>query len=345
MRAPEKPYDEEARLHNLQDLNILDTPIDQSFERITRIAKELFDVPIVAISLIDAERQWFKSAQGLEVCETSRDISFCGHAILQDDVFIVYDALNDLRFFDNPLVTESPNIRFYAGCPIRTKENYKIGSFCIIDQQPRNLNDTQKKLLQDLTLLVEAELVNHKKMHMQYELLQELDEKSLVDNLTRSWNRGAIETILKNTLSLSKKYRTNFGLVMIDLDDFKHINDQYGHNAGDLILKETSQFITNNLREGDNVGRWGGEEFLAVIQNVKNDNMLFQRIDKIRNDLSHQPFYYHDQPLFVTFTAGLLYITPFNQHETEKLIEITDKGLYQGKKSGKNKTVLVGINY
>ena len=115
MQAPLVPTNEKTRLETLRALNILDSSPE---ERFARMAKRLFGVSIALVSLVDADRQWFKSSFGLELKETTREISFCGHAILGDETFEVPDALLDKRFFDNPLVTQSPNIRFYAGCPL-----------------------------------------------------------------------------------------------------------------------------------------------------------------------------------------------------------------------------------
>ena len=118
MQKPGKPADEAQRLEALRALSILDTLPEERFDRLTRLAKRLFGVPIALVSLVDDHRQWFKSRQGLEVSETPRDISFCGHAVLGDDIFLVTDASKDERFFDNPLVTDDPHIRFYDGCPL-----------------------------------------------------------------------------------------------------------------------------------------------------------------------------------------------------------------------------------
>src|SRR5688500_1027522 len=111
MLKPATPLDEERRIRALQSLNLLDSAPKERFDRITRVAKKLFNVPIALVSLVDSDRQWFLSAFGLDVKQTSRDVSFCGHAILYDDFFVVNDATKDERFFDNPLVTQSPNIR------------------------------------------------------------------------------------------------------------------------------------------------------------------------------------------------------------------------------------------
>jgi len=119
MQAAPFPSSESSRIATLRLLNILDTEPEERFDRLTRLAKRLFSVPIATVTLVDSNRQWFKSSVGLAVCETSRDISFCGHAILGDDILLVPDARDDKRFFDNPLVLGDPNIRFYAGCPLK----------------------------------------------------------------------------------------------------------------------------------------------------------------------------------------------------------------------------------
>ena len=117
MWVPAKPVDEAARLDALHRLNVLDTGPEERFDRLTRLAKRLFNVPIALVSLVDAERQWFKSAAGVDVSQTPRNISFCGHAILGDQILMICDARLDERFYDNPLVVGDPRIRYYAGCP------------------------------------------------------------------------------------------------------------------------------------------------------------------------------------------------------------------------------------
>jgi GAF domain-containing protein len=131
MQTPARPANEEQRLASLQRMQLLDTPDEEAFDRITRIAQHLFAVPIALVSLVDLNRQWFKSCVGLPVRETPRDVSFCGHAILGNDLFIIENAPADERFADNPLVTGGPNIRFYAGRPLRNAEGYNIGTLCI----------------------------------------------------------------------------------------------------------------------------------------------------------------------------------------------------------------------
>ena len=158
--APAPLPPDEARRHEvLLDLNLLDTPPQASFDRITRMATHLFKVPIALVSLIDTDRQWFKSRVGLEVAETPRSVSFCAHAILQDDdVMVVCDARADARFADNPLVRGDTAARFYAGSPIAVRDGVRIGTLCIIDSVPREFSDTDRAMLRDLAGMVAGEI-------------------------------------------------------------------------------------------------------------------------------------------------------------------------------------------
>ena len=159
MQAPEIPGDEELRLHALREYEILDTPPDPSLDHVTRLAASILRVPISLVSLIDSDRQWFKSKFGLLTDETGRDVSFCGHAILQDEVFVVPDASADPRFAGNPLVEGEPNIRFYAGAPLRTPDGYRIGTLCVIDTEPRDgLTEFEANALEAMAVLVVDEM-------------------------------------------------------------------------------------------------------------------------------------------------------------------------------------------
>ena len=157
VKAP-LPENESQRVASLHALQILDTLSEERFERITRIAQRLFDVPITSITLVDANRQWFKSCVGLSVPETSRDVSFCAHAILSDEALVIPDARTDPRFADNPLVTGEPYIRFYAGQPLSDTKGYKLGTLCIIDRRPRRMSAADLRALKDLAYWAENEL-------------------------------------------------------------------------------------------------------------------------------------------------------------------------------------------
>lgn len=152
------PTNESERVRALYDLDILDTPSEERFDRITRLASQLVRAPIVLISLVDDDRQWFKSRVGLEARETPRDMAFCTHAIMDSKVFVISDAMEDDRFRDNPLVTGDPSIRFYAGAPLTLSDGVQIGTLCAIDTKPRELTSEQEEALQDLSRIVVDEL-------------------------------------------------------------------------------------------------------------------------------------------------------------------------------------------
>lgn len=160
MQEPALPRDEAARIDRLRSLKILDTAIERRYDRFTRSSTKIFGAPIAVISLVDHYRQWFISAQGIDDRETPRDISFCGHAILEDGVFEVPNALRDSRFHDNPLVVNEPHIRFYAGAPLTTPDGFKLGTLCVIDREPRRLSNEEKALLKSLADAVVAEMVD-----------------------------------------------------------------------------------------------------------------------------------------------------------------------------------------
>ncbi len=159
MLAAPIPPDDDRRLDALRRLLILDTPPEERFDRIVRFAASEFDAPIVLISLVDRDRQWFKASVGLEVCELDRDSSFCGHAIAQPGLFIVEDTATDARFADNPLVSGAPFIRFYVGAPLQLPAGERVGTLCVIDSRPRTFDTIDQAILSALRVLVLEELL------------------------------------------------------------------------------------------------------------------------------------------------------------------------------------------
>ena len=166
------PTNEAARLADLRGLKLLDTPPEERFDRITRLAANVLDVPIAYIALLDDDRQWFKSKCGLTTEETGRDISFCGHAILGRKPLVVADARADERFHDNPLVTGQPHVVFYAGHPLRGRQGHNVGTLCIADSQPRELSATQLGVFGELAALAERELQLLELIDLQQQLIR-----------------------------------------------------------------------------------------------------------------------------------------------------------------------------
>lgn len=251
MRTPALPADESTRIDTLRSLNILDSSPEERFDRLTRLAKRLFGVPIALVSLVDADRQWFKSCIGLPVRETTRDISFCGHAILSDEILMIPDTLADERFHDNPLVTGAPNIRFYAGCPLSVPNGSKLGTLCLIDVEPRTMGADDRELLRDLARMAEQELA--------------AVQLATMDELTMLSNRRGFESLAQHALNVCKRMDKPATLLFFDLDGFKQVNDRFGHAEGDIALTTFAELLRNAFRDSDVIGRLGGDEFVAVL--------------------------------------------------------------------------------
>ncbi len=172
MIEPETPTDDRDRLRALWALEILDTPTEERYDRIVRVAGLTLEMPIAYLSFVDENRQWLKANIGMPLRETDRDISFCGHTILGDRPLVIPDVAKDARFHDNPMVVGDPFIRFYAGIPLRSADGHNVGTLCVADRQPRSLSDTSLELLAELAALIERELQLVEVIDAQHRLLE-----------------------------------------------------------------------------------------------------------------------------------------------------------------------------
>ena len=274
MQEPLKPHDETVRLRSLHSLRILDTQPEERFDRITRLARRVFDVPIVLVSLVDQGRQWFKSRQGLDACETSREVSFCGHAILAEATFVVPDALADPRFADNPLVLGEPRVRFYAGHPVHDAAGARVGTLCIIDHQPRTFSAEQITTLADFAAMVDREL--------------NLMSQMTSDELTQLSNRRGFAQIAGYVLAMCRRNKQPAALIAIDLDGFKDVNDRHGHEAGDEVLRGFARLLLKQFRHSDVVARLGGDEF-CVLSSAATAAEMVDKLDRLERASADSP--------------------------------------------------------
>ena len=317
MIKPVVPENEAERLHALRTLQLLDTSHEERFDRVTRMAKRMFGVSISLVSLIDENRQWFKSAQGLDVSETPRDISFCGHTINQEGLFIIPNAAEDERFADNPLVTGAPHIRFYAGCPLKIREGLNIGTLCLIDQAPREMDEEDQQLLKDLGAIIEEEIKSIQ--------LATLDELTLISN-----RRGFL-TLVDHSLKVCRRNQLSMSFLFFDLNKFKAINDDYGHHEGDFVLNKFAQLMLDTFRDSDVIGRLGGDEFVAMLTDfdqVKSDEILarfaaaVEEVNKTNN-----------KPYIIEYSVGLKHFDYDAKKSVEEMIQEADAAMYVDKKS------------
>ena len=334
------PENENARLKILHDYQILDTPAEDTFDDIALLASQICDAPIALISLVDENRQWFKSRIGLDIEETPRDVSFCAHAIASSspDVFLVYDVLNDERFIENPLVVNEPQIRFYAGAPLVTPEKESLGTLCVIDRKPRQLTERQISALQALARQVSLQLELRRTSALLAQANEELKNLSLTDDLTGLFNRRGFmfhaEQQLKVTRSQqSRPHATAKGLLLIyaDMDKLKQINDRFGHQEGSSAIKVIGQILKQTFRESDIIARLGGDEFTVLAINVdeKGDELIAARLSDNISEYNKQNSY----PYELGLSVGIIKINPSDLTLIDELIKRADEAMYRNKRA------------
>jgi diguanylate cyclase (GGDEF)-like protein len=317
LEQPSIPHNEGVRLATLKSLDVLDTPPEERFDRVTRMARRMFRVPTALVSLVDEHRQWFKSRAGLDACETPRNISFCGHAILGDDVFLIRNALADQRFADNPLVTGPPNVRFYAGVPLRAHNGAKLGTLCLLDSAPRDFDEDDKVALRDLASMVEDEL---SAVHT-----------ATTDELTRISNRRGFLQLGDYGLNFCMRHHQPATLAFIDLDRFKPINDTYGHAEGDVALAAFAEVMCSSFRRTDLCARLGGDEFVVLLTGA-NKHEAEVVLHKFR-DLLHDYNVRANRGYALEFSCGLEEFQPTAPLSLEALLAAGDAQMYAVKQA------------
>ncbi len=466
-----KSKNELARLASLKSYDILDTPPETDFDDLVRLAAKIFNLPISTVTIMDADRQWFKASVGLEVTETARDISFCTHAIELHEPLVVNNTAEDPRFANNPLVIDGPSLGFYAGIPLRNSDDHALGTFCIMGQRPREFSadelETLKILANQAMRLLDLRAQRNKLRELNKEIEQintdlsvseqrwkfalegsgdgvwdwdlktqqvffskkwkemlgydehemannpeawkaliHKDDLSLVLNgldnylnkkidsyrfeyrlrckdkswkwiLTRGivvdwdkkgspkrmvgthvdiserkkseetiWKQANFDTLtglpnrrmffyrLQEEIKRASRQHTQFALMFLDLDGFKEVNDQYGHQAGDMVLIESSKRIKAAIRESDTFARLAGDEF-TIIMSLKEDLESFKTVAQNIINTFRLPFLQVGTTCRVSVSIGIA-IFPTHGNEADLLISRADKAMYAAKAKGKS---------
>ena len=311
---------EQDRLNSLQRYDILDTPQEEAFDRITRLVRHVFDVPMSTITFIDGHRQWFKSRQGMAACEGDRGPALCTAAIAQDEPLVIPDTVADPRFATNPLVTGEPHIRFYAGVRLCTPDGQSIGTLCAADTRPRDLSGAQVAALSDLARIVMSEL--------------ELRLLATTDGLTGALSRRGFREEADRAVALALRHRYGLGVIVFDLDHFKEINDTYGHPTGDIVLRETTATCSDLLRKSDLVGRIGGEEFAILLPQTQLGAAM-EVAQKLCTAVARQRLRASSGPFAITASFGVTGLDP-TITDIDSLLQRADVALYRAKADGRN---------
>jgi len=347
MPRPAIPDNEAERLAALHSYRILDTPAEAGYDDLVKIASAVCGTTMGSVSLVDADRQWFKARLGLEDSETPRDRAFCAHAILRpQEPLIVHDAREDARFFDNPSVTGDPGLRFYAGVPLLGTEGLPLGTLCVMDTEPRNLAPFQIEALQALSRQVSRLLQLRKvsrelNMHLEdrrwYEtqLLQyqaeletqnaDLTEQTRTDALTGLQNRRAFAAALDAALAEGRAC----SVALLDVDHFKTVNDVHGHGVGDRVLAEIAAQLRATSGGHGLIARYGGEEFVWLLVETPAAQA------ELSCDYLCQAVRDATMALPVTISIGLAHARP--GETAASLVERADAALYAAKRGGRDR--------
>lgn len=314
------PADEMQRLRELERYGVIGSPSDEHLERIVELAALIFSVPISVISLVEKDRQWFLSRRGLDASETPREQAFCAHAIVGDGVMVVPDAMEDPRFRSNPLVTEPPHIRFYAGAPLSTPDGHNLGTLCVIDRQPRQPSPQQLRQLTLLSELVMREI--------------ELRHLARLCPVTGLPTRQTFLSIADGEIARVRQQGLPLSLLCLDIDNLRQVNNRWGHAAGDRLLRDLVQLLRHSLRPQDYLARLGDGEFALLLVDMGSQEAL-ALAERLRQAVSQIPGA-HSQSEFSLHISGGLTCLAASDHGIDSLLNRADRALSLAKGNGRN---------
>jgi diguanylate cyclase (GGDEF)-like protein len=361
MIAPSIPANEVDRLATLARYRIMDSEAEPAFDEITRLIASVCEAPIALVSLVDGDRQWFKSCIGVSDSETSRDVSFCGHAMCDPGrLTIVPDARIDPRFADNPLVTGHPYIRFYAGSPLITETGFAIGTLCVIDTKPRFMTSQQEDalrvgshavimLLEQRRTIAELRIATETQHRIEADLRAEIAQRRQIeqqlnfssshDGLTQLPNRAEFISRLEAALRrLHSSDGSRFAVCFIDLDRFKQVNDTLGHSTGDALLVEVGRRLNEVVRAGDAVARLGGDEFTMLVDGISNEAMASAVSARVATVLSSK-LHLGAADFSVTASIGVCLVDE-SYTSVGEILRDADIAMYASKDRGRNRSTI-----
>jgi diguanylate cyclase (GGDEF)-like protein len=312
------------RLNALDCYDLLDTPPEPQFDRIARLIRDIFDMPMAVVSVIDGHRQWYKASEGLSATEVPLKESFCRQTILDTKPLVVPDAMLDTRFAENPSVTGAPHVRFYAGAPLTTPDGHNIGTICAIDIKPRAFDARQLRILETL-----AEMAMHE---------LELRRRVNIDVLTETLSRRAFAEAAQKSLAHAFRHDHKLSCVVFDIDHFKAINDTYGHAAGDIVLAGVAKACRERLRESDLIGRIGGEEFAVLLAHADAGEAL-RVAEELREAIQRLDFKVGARTIGATSSFGVAE-KAFSTPDFATLLARADTAMYAAKRDGRNRCLL-----
>lgn len=323
MRDGSRLSDEDARLAALRRYEVLDTGEEEPFRRVVELVRTVLGVPIAAVSLIDADRQWLKAVSGPLPRELPRDVAFCNETIKHERPTAVLDARTDGRFADNPLVTGQPHVRSYLGVPLTTPDGYNVGALCAIDNETRPFDARDAGILKSLAEIVVEQL--------------ELRQIARQDVMTGALTRRGFQSELEREFLRASRYDRPSALVVFDVDHFKRVNDTHGHAAGDAALVAIANACMANMRKSDVFGRIGGEEFGLLLPETSAGE-AYEAAERIRRTIESTIIETPAAEVRVTVSGGVAPM-PSPAEGAAAWLADADLALYEAKRNGRNRVV------
>ena len=327
------------RIANIHSLDLFYTPIEERFERITRIARRAMHAPVAAISLLNEEKQWFKSAAGWGISELPRTQSICRLTLEANQIVTIGDTLEDPRVAKSSIVVSAPRFRSYAGHPLVDDHGAAVGAFAIFDLKPREFSPADRQTLTDLAALAQRELLSDHLASAHAALTSKLGvarREALMDPLTHLWNRRGASVLLKGAFASADQRGKPLALALLDLDNFKRINDTHGHQAGDEVLRRAASRLLSTVRGDDAICRLGGDEFLVLMADT--DAAIASRVaERIRRAITDTPIPTRDGAMPISVSVGCTVRQPRDTATVDELLERADQALLQSKTAGRNR--------
>ncbi|RYX91988.1 MAG: GAF domain-containing protein [Comamonadaceae bacterium] len=268
MLAAPTPANEPIRLQASRATHCAYAPREERFDRITRTAKRVMNVPIALISIVEQDEQWFRSVQGLDVDHTARDISFCGHAVAANSPLCIPDTLENDDFRDNPLVTGPPRIRSYLGWPLEIAPGLAVGTLCVIDTMPRTFGREDFEALRDLAHMAEAELRLNARENLQDRMMMRfsrLQRRGALDPVTGCWNIRGFRELLALALDDARASGSDLAICNLQVQCLDHMVQQSGGASEDALVAALAQVLRQRLPENGALARLGTGSFCALV--------------------------------------------------------------------------------
>jgi diguanylate cyclase (GGDEF)-like protein len=323
-------HTETLQLAEMQVKDLIQTPLEARFNRLARLTRRALDTRVAAISFLSSEGEWFKAAVGWNVSELPAGRSLAAALLAKDGPVAVADLLKDERTSSHALVTGSPRFRFAALHPIKDRFGNPIGAVAAYDTEPRKITTGLLEAIVDVGELAQRELLLTEVGGVQQQLLNKLDtsrRQALLDELTRLWNRRGGMTFLEQMLADKTHRNSSLAVCVIDVDDFKVINDRYGHAMGDVVLRKLAAAIVDSVRPGDVACRMGGDEFLLVIQDA-NDEQLAAVMDRLRHRVESLVIRTRAGEVRLTVSVGGCLASRDGLTSADDLIHRADEAMY-----------------